>query len=92
MSASGPGTLPNESRGRFGKGTLSDPRFTQMLASLGIEAEYIAEAAKFGKSIMASQARWSVRRSGLFGSRRLTKTDAHRVLKQELAKLAEVVA
>ena len=32
------------------------------------------------------------RRRGLFGSERLRKCDADRVLKQELAKLAEVVS
>lgn len=77
---------PNR-KGRLG-GTLSDPRFSRLLTGLGIEAEYIAETTKFAKSLAASQARWAVGRGGLFAARRLTKADAHRALKFELAKLA----
>lgn len=77
---------PNR-KGHVGR-TLRDPRFSQMLASLGIPSEHLAETEKFARSLAASQARWVVGRSGLFSARRLTKADANRALKHELAKLA----
>lgn len=70
--------------------SVSDPFVSRVLAGITIEGFDIALTERWGKSLNAEVRRWSAGRgAGLFSARMLTKADAHRALKHELAKLEE---
>lgn len=74
-----------------GRATLSvrDPLVESLVVGLGVENETLAELRAACKALVASRNAWDVnrRRFGLFGSRRISRDEAPRVLARALAEL-----
>lgn len=71
--------------------SVRDPSTISLLGGLNIEKDHINDVHAFGKRLLSERNRWDIaRRSrGLFGSRRLSKSDAERSLSLALAALTE---
>ncbi|MBO9503856.1 hypothetical protein J7348_04390 [Qipengyuania flava] len=71
--------------------SVRDPSTISLLGGLNIEKEHINDVHAFGKRLLSERNRWDIARrsGGLFGSRRLSKSDAERSLSLALAALAE---
>jgi|KBSSwiStaDraftv2_1062776.scaffolds.fasta_scaffold884479_3 hypothetical protein len=70
-------TLPRE-KGRKPVLGISDPRVEKSLAALNLNDLNVAETRRFGNRIQAEADRWMLR-GGFSESRRITKSDAHRM-------------
>ena len=93
MLASGSGNATPEKRKARPRLTVREPFIESLLAGLDFDGVDMDHLRAFSKRCWSSRNTWAVsRRRGLFGSERLRKRDADRVLKQELAELAEVAA
>ncbi|MGV2495069.1 hypothetical protein [Pelagerythrobacter aerophilus] len=76
---------------REGRARLSvrDPLIESLVVGLGVEGEILNELRDCCKQLVRDRNHWSIRRAGLFSSRKLNKSDADRALSRALAELVE---
>ena len=78
---------PEKRKARAGTLSLREPHIESLVA--GLATENVNELRRFCKMLTRERNRWDIerRRSGIFGSRRILKTDANKALKAALSAL-----
>lgn len=90
MAHPGADRTADSERGRV-RLTVRDPDIEKLLSGLAIEGEILEQVRVFGKSLWAERNRFDVRRrvGGLFvPDRRISKSDAEWLLRNQLTELA----
>ena len=85
------GTTPPEKREGRARLSVRDPQIEKLLAGLALEGDDLEPIRQFGKALWRWRNEYDIRRrrGGMFSPGRLTKADADRRLKADLAAMAE---